>query len=306
MNKQYSKFGLISGLIFTFLIFISFSEKTEAPKEVNTEESDELPQVIKAVKFNKSYYFAGEELPNTNFDVMERLDRELLVNSYWHSNTVQTMKLSGRYFPVIERVLAENGVPDDFKYLAVAESGLRNVSSPAAAKGLWQFRKLAAKEFGMEVNEQVDERYHTEIATQAACKYLKQLHKRFGSWVNAAAAYNIGPTKFRRILKEQGETNYFNLNLNHETSRYVFRLAAIKEIFENPNSYGFYIDPQDKYHSFDDAYEVTVDKSVTSWGEFAKKYGTTYRMLKVYNPWLRTTDLTVVRNTYKVKIPKND
>jgi hypothetical protein len=304
MNKVYSKFALISGTIFTLLIFISFSEKYDSPNEETTVK-DELPQVIKAIKFNKSYYFAGEEIPNDNFDAMERLDRELLVNSYWHSNTVQTMKLSGRYFPVMEKIMAEHGIPEDFKYLAVAESGLRNVSSPAAARGLWQFRKLAAKEFGMEVNDQVDERYHIEKATHAACKYLKQLHKRFGSWINAAAAYNVGPTKFARTLKEQGESSYFDLNINHETSRYIFRLTAIKAIFENPEAYGFYLDSQDKYHPLDDAIIVEVDKSVPSWAEFAKKHGITYRMLKVYNPWMRDSDLTVIKNKYEVKIPKS-
>jgi len=178
------------------------------------------------------------------------------------------------------------------------------VKSPASAVGLWQFRKLAAKEFGMEVNDQVDERYHAEKATQAACKYLKQLRKRFGSWIDASAAYNIGPTSFSKILKRQGASSYFDLNLNHETSRYIFRLAAIKEIFENPQSYGFYIDQQDKYHPLDDTYEVFVDKSVSNWSKFAKEHGISYRMLKVYNPWLRNTDLTVIKNTYKIKIPK--
>ena len=304
MNKLYSKFGMISGIIFTLLIFISFSEKMETPAE-KAGTKDDLPQVIKAVKFNKIYYFAGEQIPNDNFDAMERLDRELLVNSYWHSNTIQTMKLSGRYFPIMEKILKEYGIPEDFKFLAVAESGLRNVRSPAAASGLWQFRKLAAREFNMEVNDQVDERYHVEKATRAACNYLKKLHKRFGSWINAAAAYNIGPTKFAKTLRKQKETSYFDLNLNHETSRYIFRLAAIKEIFENPHTYGFFIDEQDKYHPLDDVYEVVVEHSVPDWAVFAKKHDISYRILKVYNPWLRTTDLTVIKNTYKIKIPRS-
>ena len=299
MQKFFYSFSLISGAIFTLLIFVSYSEKPAEIKETHT-----LPQVIKAVKYNKVYTFAGEEIPSDNFDLMERLDREILVNSYWHSNTIQTMKLANRYFPVMDKVLAENGVPLDFKYLAVAESGLRNVSSPAAAKGIWQFRKLAAKEWGLEVNDQVDERYHLEKATEAACKYLKRLHSRFGNWANAAAAYNVGPTKFSKLLKAQGEAHYYDLNINQETSRYFFRLAAIKEIFENPQSYGFYLEAQDKYKPLDDYYEVVVDKSVPSWSEFSKKYGVSYRMLKIYNPWLRDTDLTVIKNTYKVKIPK--
>jgi len=262
-----------------------------------------LPQIIEAVDLDRTFTFAGEVMPN-NFDNKERLDRELLVNAYWQSATLMHIKAAYRYFPTIERILAENGIPDDFKYLAVAESSLRHVSSPANAKGFWQFRKLAAKEFNLEVNDEVDERYHTEKATLAACKYLKQLHKRFGSWSNAAAAYNVGPTNFRRTLNNQGQDNFYDLNLNSETSRYVFRLMAIKEIMTNPSQYGFYIDDSKKYQPLDNFYEVTVDKTVNSWSAFAKEHGISYRMLKVYNPWLRDTKLTVINNTYKVKIPR--
>jgi hypothetical protein len=262
-----------------------------------------LPQIVEAVDLDKTFTFAGEEMPN-NFDNKERLDRELLVNAYWQSATLMHIKAANRYFPTIERILAENGIPDDFKYLAVAESSLRHVSSPANAKGFWQFRKLAAKEFNLEVNDEVDERYHTEKATLAACKYLKQLYERFGSWSNAAASYNVGPTNFRRILNSQGQDNFYDLNLNSETSRYVFRLMAIKEIMTNPSQYGFYLDDNEKYQPLDNFYEVTVDKTINSWSEFAKEQGVSYRMLKVYNPWLRDTKLTVINNKYQIKIPK--
>lgn len=300
MGRKYFS-GLITGMLIAFFISVQFVEAN-----INDEKAvvSSLPQIIEPVDLNKGFTFGGEKMPNT-FDARERLDRELSVNAYWHSSTLLNIKAAKRYFPVIERILAENGVPDDFKFLAVAESNLRNVSSPASAKGFWQFRKLSAREFGLEVNGEVDERYHLEKATKAACKYLKHLHNRFGNWTNAAAAYNVGPTNFSRILNSQGEKSFYNLNLNDETSRYVFRLIAIKEIMSQPNRFGFYLDDYEKYEPLDDYYEVTVDNSIDSWSAFAKKYGISYRMLKIYNPWLRDTKLTVIKNTYQIKIPKN-
>jgi len=261
-----------------------------------------LPQQVHGVPMPQVPTFAGEIIP-MNVDTRERLDRELSVNSYWHSSTLLNLKMANKYFPIMERILAEQGVPDDFKYLAVAESNLRNVSSSAAARGIWQFRKLAAKEWDLEVNSEVDERYHVEKATVAACRYLKRLHKRFGSWANAAAAYNVGPTNFSRLLREQDQTSFYDLNLNGETSRYVFRLAAIKEIMKDPAKYGFYIDAQDKYPSFEDTYLIDIEKTVPSWATFAKEHGVTYRILKYYNPWLRDGKLTVKNNTYQVRLP---
>lgn len=263
-----------------------------------------LPQVIKSVDLNKQFDWAGEIMPS-NFDTKERLDRELSVNAYWQSSTLLNIKASNRYFPVIERILAEEGVPDDFKYLAVAESNLRNVVSSANAKGFWQFRKLAAKEMGLEVNDEVDERYHVEKATRAACKYLKQLHRRFGSWTDASASYNIGPTNLSRIMKKQGQDSFYDLNLGEETSRYIFRLMAIKEILKNYEQFGFYVDISEKYPPLDNYYEVHVDSSVDSWSEFAKNHGITYRMLKIYNPWLRENTLTVIKNSYVIRIPRD-
>lgn len=288
--------GLLVGLVF------SIDQLTGSVADERAIVSS-LPQIIEPVDINKQFDWAGEMIPE-NFDTKERLDRELLVNAYWQSSTLLNIKAINRYFPLMERILAEEGVPDDFKYLAVAESNLRNVVSSAKATGFWQFRKLAAKEMGLEVNDQVDERYHVEKATRAACKYLKQLHRRFGNWTNAAAAYNVGPTNLSRIMSSQGEENFYNLNLGEETSRYVFRLIAMKEILSNPNNYGFYVDAHEKYPPLDNFYEVVVDSSVNSWSDFAKQHGTNYRMLKVYNPWLRDTDLTVIKNTYKIKVPR--
>lgn len=294
--------GLLTGIILcSSLILIPRIQADDDPIEIK--KTGNLPQMVEAIDLNKSYGFAGETMPD-NFDTRERLDRELLVNAYWQSSTLLNIKAAHRYFPIIERILKENGVPDDFKYLAVAESSLRHVTSPANAKGFWQFRKLAAKEFGLEVNSEVDERYHIEKSTHAACAYLKKLYNRFGSWTNAAAAYNVGPSNFKRMLEDQKEDNYYKLNMNSETSRYVFRLIAIKEIMSQPENFGFYIDSSEKYPPLDNYYEVTVDKSVANWGDFARDHNISYRMLKVYNPWLLDNKLTVIKNTYQIKIPK--
>ncbi len=265
--------------------------------------SDMLPQVVKSVKMDRGFSFAGEPMP-INEDTRERLDRELTVNAYWHSSTLLNIKLANKYLPMIEQILREEGVPEDFKYLAIAESGLRNVSSPAGAKGFWQFRKLAGKEMGLEINTEVDERYHLEKATRAACKYIKQLYNRFGSYTIAAAAYNVGPTKLKSELAKQGETSYYDLNLNSETSRYVFRLIALKEILSRPNDFGFYVDAGDKYYSQADLMEVTVDSTVANWKDFAKQHGVSYRMLKYHNPWLIDSKLTVKNNVYQIKVPR--
>ena len=264
-----------------------------------------LPQVIRSVPIADYVDLGGERIPTEKHDVKERLDRELMVNSYWHSNTIQNIKMSYRYFPTIERILAEEGVPDDLKYLAVAESDLRLKTTYAGAKGYWQFMKAAGKEYGLEINDEVDERYHIERSTKAAAKYIKYLKNRFGSWTNAAAAYNMGPTRYNKLTKSQGSTNYFDLNLNDETSRYVFRILAFKYILSDPEQYGFIIHEDEKYKPLNNFYVETIDKSVSNWSKFAQDRGISYRDLKVYNPWLIDSKLTVINNTYQVKIPKN-
>ncbi len=302
MEDRITKFGLIAGCIFSILLFGSYHLDSSSEKAAVV--GNNLPQQIYPADLNKVFTWCGEALPST-YDVKERLDRELMVNAYWQSNTMLNIKMANRYFPIIERIFAEQGVPDDFKYLAVAESNLRNVSSPANAKGYWQFRKLAAKEFDLEVNDEVDERYHIEKSTLAAAKYIKQLHKRFGNWTDAAAAYNVGPTRFNKIKSAQKEDSYYDLNMNSETSRYVFRLVAIKEILSNPSDFGFYIQDSDKYPPHDNCYQVTVDSSVASWPDFAKQHGVSYRTLKYYNPWLIDNKLTVKKNVYQIKIPRD-
>lgn len=309
MQKSISVYTIVLASFFTFAIFSSYSSEHEtSPASTSQSPGLDLPQVIKAVDLSdRSFSFAGEDLPMDNFDVRERLDRELLRNSYYHSSTLGNIKKAQRYFPTIEAILAENGIPDDLKYLAVAESDLSNATSPAGAKGIWQFMRGTAGDYGLEVNSQVDERFHLEKATQAACEYLKKYKERFGSWTLAAAAYNMGGSKLRKEMDLQRGKSYYDLNLNSETSRYVFRIVAIKAIMENPEAFGFYIGEEQKYEPFPAYYNLEVKEAVDNWGDFAIKYGTTYRMLKIYNPWLRSSSLTnKLKKSYLIKIPKPD
>ncbi|MDH3650970.1 MAG: lytic transglycosylase domain-containing protein [Saprospiraceae bacterium] len=267
--------------------------------------AEKLPQIIKSVRLDKVYSFAGEPLPSENFDALERLDRELLVNSYYHSSTILNLKNASRFFPVIEVILAEEGVPADFKYVAVIESNLRNATSPAGAKGLWQFMKVSGKGYGLEISAEVDERYHVEKATRAACALIKDYKKRFGTWSNAAGAYNMGETRFAAEMKRQKMDSYYDMNFGAETGRYLFRILAMKEIMQSPQHYGFYVENEGLYRPLTDCNMHTVDKTITDLGLFAVDNGTTYRMLKLYNPWLITSRLTVATGkSYDLKIPQ--
>lgn len=263
-------------------------------------------QRVTAFDLNGSYSFAGEEIPTDNFDAMERFDRELINNTYQHAATVLNIKNASRYFPVIEPILKKYDIPDDFKYLCVAESNLRMAISSAGAKGLWQFMESVGRAYGLEINEQVDERYHIERSTEAACVFLLHLKKRFGSWLLAAAAYNMGETGLAKRMDTQKMGSYFDLQLPEETSRYVFRIYAIKEIMSSPEKYGYYIDSTQEYPTIDDWKGVQVSQSIPDLADFAIANGTTYRKLKVYNAWLLGNALTISGNkNYEIKIPKD-
>lgn len=248
--------------------------------------------------------FAGEMVPLNDPDVYERMDRELLVNTYWQSNGLLMFKRAEKYFPIIEPILKKNGVPDDFKYLAVIESGLTNAVSPAGAKGVWQIMPQTGRENGLEVNDNVDERYHLAKATEVACKYLIKAKEQLGSWTLAAAAYNAGNAGIERRLEEQNVTNYYDLLLGEETGRYMFRIIALKEILSHPSTYGFNFNKEDLYKSIP-TYEVEVDTVVTDFTKFARKFGITYKILKIHNPWLRENKLNNrSRKLYKIELPK--
>ncbi len=272
--------------------------KIDSPIGIN-----HFSQLIKPPKKKTNYYFAGERIPIEISDVWERLDRELTVNTYYHSSTIQNIKLANRYFPVIEKILKKYNVPDDFKYLAVAESGLRNVVSKAGATGYWQIMKPLGKSLGLEIYDEVDERYDIVKSTEAACKHILNLKKIYNTWVEVAAAYNLGVTKYSEARELEKENNYFNLNLNDETMRYLFRIIAIKDIMINPREYGFLIEKEDKYKPLDNFRKVKVDSTITNLGDFAHKYNISYRILKYYNPWLRSHKLTVKSNIYYIRIP---
>ncbi|SEG40536.1 lytic transglycosylase domain-containing protein [Flavobacterium urumqiense] len=288
------KVGIISLVIFISGLFV-FATTYDAKNEIVKEGvSDYFP-----VKPD----FAGEETPLKISDVKERLDRELLVNINLHATTILAIKRANRAFPVIEPILKKNGIPDDFKYLAVIESGLVNVVSPAGARGVWQFMPDTAKERGMEVNENVDQRYDLEKSTEAACRYFLSAKAKFGSWTLAAASYNGGMTGVNKQIDIQKVSNYYDLLLTEETSRYVFRILALKEIMKNPVKYEFNILPGDLYEILPTK-KIEIDSSITDLAAFAKGQGINYKILKIHNPWLRETKL--INDTgkkYLIEIP---
>ena len=250
------------------------------------------------------YSFAGENMPLDRWDVKEALDRELLSNAYFHSQTIRYIKLAPRYFPVIEPILKSKGIPDDFKYLALAESGLNpRAVSPAGAVGFWQFLSGTAKDFGLEVSSEVDERYHVEKSTYAFCEYMKQSYSKYGSWTLAAASFNGGIARVQRQMERQKMGDYYDLLFADETQRYVFRIAALKLILENPAQYNFVVEEKDKYPLIKTR-DVEINGLVADFADFAIQNGINYKILKDFNPWLREDKLTnSAKKKYTIKIP---
>jgi hypothetical protein len=259
---------------------------------------------ISAIDIPEDLNFAGEPVPQHDPEIRERVDREFLVNTYWQSNALLLIKRANMYFPVIEPILAENGIPEDFKYLAVAESGLQNVVSGAGATGFWQIMKATGRQYGLEINDNVDERYHLAKSTEVACKYLKKYKEKYGTWTLAAASYNAGTGSIDRYLGIQQVNDYYDLLLGQETGRYVFRIMAIKEILSHPKKYGFDLQQEDLYHAVP-TFKVDVDEPVLSFADFARKYEINYKILKRHNPWLREPHLNnSSRKKYTIEIPK--
>ncbi len=241
----------------------------DAPTDENFETKLINDYNVYALQVPENLDFAGEAVPLKNPDILERMDRELLVNTYWQSNGLLMFKRAKKYFPIIEPILKKYGVPDDFKYLAVIESGLTNAVSPAGARGVWQIMAATGKENGLEINVNVDERYNLEKATEVACKYLLKSKEELGSWTLAAAAYNAGNAGISSRLEEQGVTDYYDLLLGEETGRYLFRIVALKEILSHPAKYGFNFRDKDLYNNVP-TYKVEVDTAVTDFSKFAK------------------------------------
>jgi len=270
---------------------------------ISNEDKNKITHEGTTFYFPTEVDFAGENMPLEIPDVRERFDRELLVNANLHASTILIIKRANRAFKVIEPILEKNGVPNDFKYLAVIESSLINAVSPAGAKGVWQFMPATAKEIGLEVNECVDERYHLEKSTEAACKFLLAAKEKFGSWTLAAASYNGGTTGVNKQIDIQKVSNYYDLLLNDETSRYVFRILALKEIMKAPQKFGFEIPKQDLYE-FYPTRKIEIDSSVNNLADFAILQGVNYKILKIYNPWLRDTKLdNKTRKKYLIELP---
>ena len=289
-------FGLISIQLFVFSTDLKSEDKLH-------QEQFNIKYGIFAIVQPENLNFAGEEIPIYSPDIWERIDKELLKNTYWQSNTMLYFKKANKYFPIIEPILKQYNIPDDFKYLAVIESGLDNVVSPSGAAGFWQIMKGTAREYGLEVNKDIDERYNLEKSTVVACKYLQDSYKKFGNWTMAAASYNMGKGGVKRRMLEQKSNNYYNLYLNSETARYVFRVIAVKEIMQNPKNYGFMFRKKDLY-KMPNFQTVEVDSTISSLSAFARSYNINFKLLKQFNPWLRTTKLPdESRKKYILKIP---
>ena len=294
-------------LLFTItllLVLVSANEIT--PELITAFKVDREGESYKvyALRLPESIDFAGEKTPLDAPDIQERLDKELLVNTYWQSNMMLLLKRANKYFPLIEEILEEEGIPSDFKYLSVIESGIENVRSPKGAKGFWQLMPATAKEYGLEVNTNVDERYHIEKATRVACKYLKKAKNRFGSWTLAAASYNRGMYGTNRLLDRQLVDSYYDLLLNSETGRYVFRILAVKEIMTNPERYGFVFNSEDLYNPIP-VKKIGLDTAIANLAEFAKEKEINYKILKIHNPWLIENHLNnKSRKYYEISIPE--
>lgn len=300
--------AIIGFVVVVSSLIYAVQDNAEPGIEVSQQSEEEEKNIndgyrISAIDIPEDLNFADEKVPFDDPEVMERVDREFLVNTYWQSNALLLMKRANKYFPIIEPILAKNGIPDDFKYLAVAESGLQNVVSPAGATGFWQIMRATGKEYGLEVNSNVDERYHVEKSTQVACEYLNKWKNRFGSWTLTAAAYNAGPGGIQKYMNIQKVNDYYDLLLGEETGRYLFRIMAIKEIISNPDKYGFDVKNDDFYNAVP-TFSVEVDEPVANWADFANEYEINYKILKRHNPWLREPHLNNnSKKKYTIEIP---
>ncbi|MFT5834984.1 MAG: membrane-bound lytic murein transglycosylase D [Cognaticolwellia sp.] len=289
---------IVTAAFLSLAIFSSYRADESIDKLIK-----EIPQNVVAVQVPDYVEFASEAVPLDNFDAYERLDFQLQLNTFRPHFMIRNIKLSNRYFPTIEKILKEEGIPDDFKYLAVAESSLLNATSRSGAQGLWQFMPSTGKAFGLEINSEVDERANFDKATRAACEHLKADYKRFGSWTMAAAAYNTGAGRLRKKVTEQKTSNYYELELRDETSNYMFRIISIKEIMQRREQYG--INVSQVYKELDNYKTLEISGSIPSLADFAVENGTTLRKLRLYNQWLISNKLTNKnRKTYQIKIPQ--
>jgi membrane-bound lytic murein transglycosylase D len=280
-----------------------------AVKEVRDQEKDYRNQFsryyrIYAPEIPDKMDFAGEKVPLDQFYVRESMDREIMANTFMHSSTILMFKRAARWFPVIEPILKKNNIPDDFKFLALAESNFANVVSPSGAEGFWQFLKATGQKYGLEITEEVDERYNVEKSTEAACQYFREAYQEYKNWTLVAASFNRGIDGVGKAVEKQHITDYYNLFLVDETARYVYRILAMKQVYNNPSRYGFYLRQSDFYPPLC-TYTVTLDSSINDLPAFAQKIKINYRILKEFNPWLRRYTLTnKTAKKYVLTLPK--
>ena len=296
MHKNFIKYSLFfAAMVVTSMASISLHEAYQ---------QEPLPQEIESPSIDRPFDFAGEELPMGNQDVSDRLDRELIKNTYLHSSTILNLKLAARHFPLIESILKESGIPDDFKFLVPVESNFTNATSPAGAKGFWQLMPGTARELGLIVNDKVDERYNVELATRAACKFIKDQYEYFGNWTLVAAAYNGGRARMSRELKAQRVNSFYDLYLNKETSYYIFRILAIKAVMSHPENFGYHISKTDLYQPIKTSRTIEVDTTISDLTAFALENKTTYQMLRYLNPWIIDRDLPAIKGkTFTICLP---
>jgi membrane-bound lytic murein transglycosylase D len=299
--------GILLGLILLFkLMNFSAEEETQKEGDIPYKEYFKEHYRIFSLQLPDSLNFAGEPVPMKDLDVREKLDRELHVNTYWQSHSILLHKRAHRWFPIIGPILEDEGVPEDLKYIPLVESDFRNQVSPAGAAGFWQFMKGTAKEYGLEVDGNVDERYHVKKATRAACEYLKKAYERYGSWTMAAASYNVGMSALDDRILQQKAKSYYQLKLNNETARYVYRILALKEIHQDPSEYGFHLRQKDLYQPYRTR-TLKVDTPIDDLAEFAIEEGTGYKELKILNPWLREDHLdNASGKSYRILLPAED
>ncbi|MCK9481696.1 MAG: lytic transglycosylase domain-containing protein [Bacteroidia bacterium] len=299
--------GVIGFVLIMIAIAQSFIGKAEGISNQHlTSPVDDRFEVQKvfAPELPTDVNFCGEVIDLSDIEISERLDRELVVNSFLHSSTILILKKSNRYFPIIEKILLQEGVPDDMKYLCVAESGLSQVVSPAGAAGFWQFMKTTAPAYSLYIDNEIDERYNIEKATYAACKYLKEAKAKFGSWSLAAAAYNAGNNGIMKQINFQNQTSYYDLFLNEETSRYIFRIIALKYIIENPKLYGFHLKDEQLYAPLE-VRRYTVSQNNIDWVEYANRNDISYKTLRYYNPQIRSSTWANIKNQQiEILLPK--
>ena len=297
--------GLIVGILLLVFSSMFFYMKYQLNPNRSSIIITENERKITSPPIPDSLEFCSEKVPLEDFDVYERIDREFLVNTYWNSATLLYFKRANRWFPIIEPILRANGIPDDFKYMSVAESGLTNSVSSQEAVGFWQMLAPVAEKYNLEINDEVDERYNVEKETQAACDYLKEAYSKFNNWTLAAASYNYGINGIENTFRREKTKNYYNMYLNEETYRFIARIIAIKEIFKNPHNYGFYFSEGDLYKPIE-TFEVKISSSIKDLADFSNSYSINYKIIKLFNPWFRQNALkNKLHKTYTIKIPKS-